>query len=288
MDWEVMIISLVQCQTLEEILQNMQLEDRLEELDLMMRIWTRMICVDISGGYHIQVRRDLDSQDGRRGKDRVALRDKVFTAQLEGLPPGWDLDMITAWREHSQLMMKFILNGCWNYFQQFMLGMFMEDEVNHQLFGVHFGKLEVDDKQFNHGEYWTKVGKPTLTNHKEVLVKEPLMRIVHKLIVGSLVHGLASRERCQKRDLWMMSALEESHGVNLSWIIANHSYKHAPRTKESNVICAGHYVTKIANSLGYCVDYEIKKCSDPIDWMICVDISGGYHIQVRRDLDSRI
>ncbi|GJS93024.1 hypothetical protein Tco_0799992 [Tanacetum coccineum] len=48
--------------------------------------------------------------------------------------------------------------------------------------------LEVDDKQFDHKDYWTRVGKPTLTNHKEVLVKEPLMRIVHKVIMGSLVH----------------------------------------------------------------------------------------------------
>ncbi|GKB54770.1 retrovirus-related pol polyprotein from transposon TNT 1-94, partial [Tanacetum coccineum] len=98
-----------------------------------------------------------------------------------------------------------------------VLGLFTEDEVNHQFFGVHFGKLEVDDRQFNHREYWTKVGKPTLTNHKEVLVNEPLMRI------------------------------------------------HALGTKESSVICVGHYVTKIASSLGYCVDDEIKKCSEPID-----------------------
>ncbi|GJV57370.1 hypothetical protein Tco_1458375 [Tanacetum coccineum] len=72
----------------------------------------------------------------------------------------------------------------------------------------------------------TRVGKPTLTNHKEVLVKEPLMRIVHKVIVGSLVHRVASREGCQKRDLWMMSALEESCEVDLAWIIADHLYKH--------------------------------------------------------------
>nr|GEV95451.1 ribonuclease H-like domain-containing protein [Tanacetum cinerariifolium] len=114
----------------------------------------------------------------------------------------------------------------------FVLGLFTEDEATHQLFGVHFGKLEVDERQFDHREYWTKVGKPTLTNHKEVLIKEPLMRIVHKLIVGSWVHRLASREICQKRDLWMMSALEESRGVNLAWIIADHLYKHASGTKE--------------------------------------------------------
>nr|GEV53668.1 hypothetical protein [Tanacetum cinerariifolium] len=36
-------------------------------------------------------------------------------------------------------------------------------------------------------------------------------------------------------------------------------------TKENSVICVGHYVTKIASTLGYCVDDEIKKCSEPID-----------------------
>ncbi|GJW89192.1 hypothetical protein Tco_0164532 [Tanacetum coccineum] len=146
-----------------------------------------------------------------------------------------------------------------------MLGLFTEDDVEHRLFEVYFGRLEVDDKQFDHKDYWTRVGKPTLTNHKEVLMKEPLMWIVHKVIVGSLVHRVASRERCQKRDLWMMSALEESHRVNLAWIIVDHLYKHAPGTKENSVICAGHYVTKIACFLGYCVDDEIKKCSEPID-----------------------
>ncbi|GKF40637.1 hypothetical protein Tco_0123979, partial [Tanacetum coccineum] len=71
---------------------------------------------------------------------------------------------------------------------------------------------------------------------------------------------------CQKRDLWMMSALEESRGVNLAWIIAYHLYKHASGTKENSAICVGHYVTKIASYLGYCMDDEIKKCSEPIDY----------------------
>nr|GEU38073.1 protein kinase-like domain-containing protein [Tanacetum cinerariifolium] len=137
-----------------------------------------------------------------------------------------------------------------------------KDEIKHHLFEVYFGWLEVDDKQFDYKDYWTRVGKPTLSNHKEVLVKEPLMQIVLKVIVGSLVHRVASRERCQKRDLWMMSSLEMSRGVNLTWIIMNHLYKHAPRTKENSVICVGHYVTKIACFLGYCVDDLILYASN--------------------------
>ncbi|GJY83074.1 hypothetical protein Tco_0496450 [Tanacetum coccineum] len=108
-----------------------------------------------------------------------------------------------------------------------VLGLFTKDEVKHHLFEVYFGKLQVDDKQFDHKDYYTRVGKPTLTNHKEVLVKEPLMRIMHKVIMGSLVHRVASRERCQKRDLWMMNALEELRGVNLAWI---HSGSFVTRT----------------------------------------------------------
>ncbi|GJU25421.1 hypothetical protein Tco_1164042 [Tanacetum coccineum] len=74
--------------------------------------------------------------------------------------------------------------------------------------------LEVDDKHFDYKDYWTRVGKPTLTNHKEVLMKEPLMRIVHKVIVGSLVHRVVSRERCQKREavLVMINSFRESCG----------------------------------------------------------------------------
>ncbi|GJU63322.1 hypothetical protein Tco_1245157 [Tanacetum coccineum] len=137
--------------------------------------------------------------------------------------------------EHILTLPKFVV----------VLGLFTEEEVEHRLFEVYFGKLEVDDKHFDHKDYWTKVGKPTLTNHKEVLVKEPLMWIVHKVIVGSLVHRVASRERCQKRDLWTMSTLEESRGVNLAWIIADHLYKHASGTKENSVIYAGHYTSKM-------------------------------------------
>ncbi|GKE49353.1 hypothetical protein Tco_1480611 [Tanacetum coccineum] len=63
--------------------------------------------------------------------------------------------------------------------------LFTEEEVEHCLFEVYFSKLEVDDKQFDYKDYWTRVG---------------------------------------------------------------------------------HYVTKIASFLGYCVDDEIKKCSEPIDY----------------------
>ncbi|GJU02080.1 hypothetical protein Tco_1112418 [Tanacetum coccineum] len=84
------------------------------------------------------------------------------------------------------------------------------------------------------------------------------------LIVGALVHRLGSKERCQKKDLWMMNALEESHGINLAWVIAEHLCKHALRLKENSLICGGHYVTKISNLLGYLVNEEVRECLELI------------------------
>ncbi|GJZ55833.1 hypothetical protein Tco_0611026 [Tanacetum coccineum] len=91
-------------------------------------------------------------------------------------------------------------------------------------------------------------------------------RIVHKLLVGSLVHRAGSKERCQKRDMWMMSALEESRGINLAWVIDEHLCKHASSLNENSLICGGHYVTKIAHSLGYLNEEEVAKCSEPIEY----------------------
>nr|GEW97586.1 hypothetical protein [Tanacetum cinerariifolium] len=103
-----------------------------------------------------------------------------------------------------------------------LLGLYEEDELNHGMFATHFTKLEVNEKLFNHEAFWQKIRKPTSTNPRTSLIKEPLMRIVHKLLVVSLVHRAGNKERCQKRDMWIMSALEESRGINLAWIIAEH------------------------------------------------------------------
>ncbi|GJQ99584.1 hypothetical protein Tco_0522569 [Tanacetum coccineum] len=148
-----------------------------------------------------------------------------------------------------------------------LLGLYEEDELNHRLFAIHFTKLEVDDKLFNHEAFWQRIWKLTSTNPRTSLIKEPLMRIVHKLLVRYLVHRVGSKERCQKRDMWMMSALEESRGINLAWVIAEHLCKHAPGLKENNLICGGHYVTKIAHSLGYLNEEEVAKCLEPIDFL---------------------
>nr|GEZ16769.1 hypothetical protein [Tanacetum cinerariifolium] len=78
---------------------------------------------------------------------------------------------------------------------------------------------------------------PTRTNPRTSLIKEPLMRIVHRLLVGSLVHRIGSKERCQKRDLWLMSALDKSNGINLAWVIVDYLCKYDPEKCSEPIEC---------------------------------------------------
>ncbi|GJW05134.1 hypothetical protein Tco_1563990 [Tanacetum coccineum] len=173
-----------------------------------------------------------------------------------------------------------------------LLGLYEEDELNHGLFAIHFTKLEVDDKLFNHEAFWQKIGKPTSTNPRTSLIKEPLMRIVHKLLVGSLVHRAGSKERCQKRDMWIMSALEDLRGINLAWVIAEHLCKHALGLKENSLICGGHYVTNIAHSLGYLNEEEVAKCLEPIEYetwtvkMLANELDEGTHTLMQTEQEA--
>ncbi|GJX84066.1 hypothetical protein Tco_0333547 [Tanacetum coccineum] len=146
-----------------------------------------------------------------------------------------------------------------------LLSLYEPSELEHILFSIHFNNLEINDKGFDHNGYWKRIGDPTPTNKRKSLIKDPLMRIVHRLIVGSLVHRTGGKERCQKKELWMMSVLEEGRSINVAWIIAEYLCRKALGTKDNSGICRGHYVTMIAGLLGYYVDKELEKCSDQID-----------------------
>nr|GEY87508.1 retrotransposon Orf1 [Tanacetum cinerariifolium] len=146
-----------------------------------------------------------------------------------------------------------------------LLGLYEQSELRDRVFAVYFNKLEINDKGFDHNSYWRKIGKPTKTNKRSSLVKDPLMRITHRLLVRTFVHITGRIERSQKLDLWLMSSLENGHFVNVAWVIALYLCKSGPRIKENNDVCGGHYVTKIARSLGYLLDKEVNKCLDPIE-----------------------
>nr|GEW02700.1 hypothetical protein [Tanacetum cinerariifolium] len=80
-------------------------------------------------------------------------------------------------------------------------------------------KLEVDDKLFNHEAFWQKIRKPTSTKLRKPLIKEPLMKIVHKLLVGSLVRRVGGKESLKIYDAEVKSSSSASTSTqNISFV----------------------------------------------------------------------
>nr|GEY61052.1 hypothetical protein [Tanacetum cinerariifolium] len=101
--------------------------------------------------------------------------------------------------------------------------------------------------------------------------------ILGLILVGALVHRTRSKEKCQKEDLWMMSILEEGRFAKAVWIIVEYLCKKSPRIKENSDIYGGHYVPKILKALGYYVDEEVAKFSEPIEYEDWTDKIGGHY-----------
>ncbi|GJS95821.1 hypothetical protein Tco_0802789 [Tanacetum coccineum] len=74
----------------------------------------------------------------------------------------------------------------------FVLGLYEPSDLKHRLFNIHFNKLEINDKGFDYIEYWNRIGEPTTRNKRAITAKDPLMRIVHTIIVGAFVHRTRS------------------------------------------------------------------------------------------------
>nr|GEW07677.1 hypothetical protein [Tanacetum cinerariifolium] len=111
-----------------------------------------------------------------------------------------------------------------------LVGLYEEVELNHRLFAIHFTRLEVDDKLFNHEAFWQKIGQPTSTNPRTSLIKEPLMSIVHKLLVGSLVHRADSKERGGDQSNFVYPAYEPPNvpPYPYPYVPYAHPYMHYP------------------------------------------------------------
>lgn len=145
------------------------------------------------------------------------------------------------------------------------LGLYEQHEIHHILFEIHFLRLKRFEKECPSVlAYRNRVGDPSCVRRNSSTLRNPSLRILHKLIVWGTFHRKESRDKCQKSDLWLMELLEELKDGNAAWIIAEYLSRRAPGIKDKSDICGGHYVTRLAKNLGYFNDNELDKCADPL------------------------
>ncbi|GJR87895.1 hypothetical protein Tco_0211906 [Tanacetum coccineum] len=112
------------------------------------------------------------------------------------------------------------MNGCQNFNKEELVfrGLYEPDDINQRLFQAHFSRLETNDKEFNHVEYWNKIGDPKDRRKRSSQLRNLLLQVLHKTLVGSFMHRTSSRDKCQQPDLWLISSLKEESPINVAWI----------------------------------------------------------------------
>ena len=82
------------------------------------------------------------------------------------------------------------------------LGLYEQHEIEHRFFETHFLRL----KRHHNGyvkilEYWNRVGDPSCVRRNASRIRNPLMKIMQKLISWRVLHRTGSCDKCNNPDL---------------------------------------------------------------------------------------
>ena len=88
-----------------------------------------------------------------------------------------------------------------------------------------------------------------------------MARLVHKILVSSFVHRESSQEKVHTPDLWLLEMImgnkeKRKFSMNVLWTLAVYLSRRATLMTDVGFINGGHYVTRIAKSLGYDTNVE--------------------------------
>ncbi|GKC47148.1 hypothetical protein Tco_1064870 [Tanacetum coccineum] len=124
------------------------------------------------------------------------------------------------------------------------LGLYHADELEEDGFDVYFqGGLRSDDN-FNAQEYWLSISREEilgLSRSHACTIRNPILRVVHKMITYGLCQRTTRYDKIQKNDLWLLSIFDARHQngyANVAWLIARWmKRKGASTQKESSICC---------------------------------------------------
>ncbi|GJS44577.1 hypothetical protein Tco_0594698 [Tanacetum coccineum] len=125
------------------------------------------------------------------------------------------------------------------------LGLYHADELVDDEFDVYFqGGLHSDDN-FNAQEYWLSISKEEslgLSRSHASTIRNPILRVIHKLITYGLCQRTTRYDKIQKNDLWLLSMFDARHQngyANVAWLITRQMKRKGAGTQRESQICCG-------------------------------------------------
>nr|GEW34044.1 hypothetical protein [Tanacetum cinerariifolium] len=139
------------------------------------------------------------------------------------------------------------------------LGLYHDEELDDEGFDVYFQGGLRNDEHFNAQEYWLSISREenlSLSRSHASTIKNPVLRVVHKIITYGLCQRTTGYDKIQKNDLWLLSMFDARHQngyANVAWLTARKA-----RVLSDEVI-------RSLSALIYCRDLDTTTLKELID-----------------------
>ncbi|GKB42396.1 hypothetical protein Tco_0887338, partial [Tanacetum coccineum] len=122
------------------------------------------------------------------------------------------------------------------------LGLYQAVELKEEGFNVYFEGGLRSDEHFNAQDYWLSISCEEnlgLYRSHTSTIRNPILRVIHKMITYGLCQRTTGYDKVQKNDLWLWSMFNARHQngyANVAWVIARWmKRKRAGTQKESQI-----------------------------------------------------
>ncbi|GJV95543.1 hypothetical protein Tco_1547120 [Tanacetum coccineum] len=126
------------------------------------------------------------------------------------------------------------------------------------------------DDNFNATNYWLSISREEnldLSRSHTSTIKNPILRVIYKMITYGLCQSTTGYNKVQKNDLWLLSMSDARHQngyVNVAWVITKRMKKKGVGTQKESQICCGQFISKIARKCRVLTKDVVRSLSAPI------------------------
>ncbi|GJX09858.1 hypothetical protein Tco_0199717 [Tanacetum coccineum] len=105
------------------------------------------------------------------------------------------------------------------------LGLYHAKELDEEGFDVYFQGGLRSDEHFNAQEYWLSISREenlSLYRSHASTIRNPVLRVLHKMITYGLCQRTTGYDKIQKNDLWLLSMFDARYQngyANVAWLI---------------------------------------------------------------------
>ncbi|GKA29358.1 retrotransposon ORF1 [Tanacetum coccineum] len=150
------------------------------------------------------------------------------------------------------------------------LGLYQTVELEEEGFNVYFEGGLRSDGHFNAQDYWLSISREEhlgLSRSHTATIKNPILRVIHKMITYGLCQRTTGYDKVQKNDLWLLSMFDARHQngyANVAWVIARWMKRKGAGTQKETQICRGQFISKIARKCRVLTEDVVRSLSAPI------------------------